>query len=120
MKKPTPMYLFVVITSLFIAGFALFIISVAFDTFFVMAPIVFIIIIGTFFMYIAKRLNTGQFAERLERRVICYKCKEEIPSGTEYCPECGANLFEQLECDYCGHMNPMDATECQNCQANLR
>ena len=120
MKKPTPMYLFVLITSLFIAGFALFIVSATFDSFFIISPIVFILIIGSFFMYIAKRLNTDQFAERLERRVICYKCEKEIPSGTEYCPECGANLYEKVECDYCGHMNAFDAHECQNCKANLK
>ncbi len=120
MKKPTPLYLFVVIISLTITGFAFSIIYVGLGTNSFLLPIVLIFLVVGFFLYIAKSINTGQFEERLKTRMMCPKCHQEIEAGSEFCPKCGANLHDKIECDYCGHLNPFDAEECQNCNANLK
>ena len=120
MKKPSPIYLFVVLISLAITGFAFSVIFINLGAMSYLLPIILIFGIGGFFMYIAKGLNTAHFEERLKIRMICYKCKAEIEAGSEFCPKCGVNLHDKVECDYCGHLNPFDAVECQNCNANLK
>ena len=120
MKKPTPLYMFIVLISLTITGFSFFIIFINMGSFGYVLPIVLVFGVVSFFMYIAKRLNTAQFAERLTVRTTCYKCTEEIPAGSEFCPKCGVNLTDQIECDYCGYLNPIEAIECAECKANLK
>ena len=120
MKKPTPIYLFVVIISLAITGFAFSIIFVGLGSLGFILPGLIIFIAVGFFMYIANQLNTAQFQEKLQRVMECHVCKQEIQAGSEFCPKCGANLHDKIECDYCGHLNAFDAEECQNCNANLK
>ncbi len=120
MKKPSPIYLFVVLMSLAIAGFAFSIIFISLGRLGFILPIVLVFGIGGFFLFIAKGLNTAHFEERLKIRMICYNCKSEIEAGSDYCPKCGVNLNDKIECDYCGHLNPIDTTTCFNCKANLK
>jgi len=119
MKKPTSAYLFVVLISLAIVGFAFFIIFVGLgDMWYILPAIITFIVVG-FFMYIAKAINTAHFEERLKIRMECPYCKEEIGVNSDFCPKCGKNLHEKLKCEYCGHLNLKDATVCENCNANI-
>jgi len=120
MKKPTPLYLFIVLISLAIVGFAFSIIFINLGALGYILPIILVFIIVGFFMYIANKLNTAQFEERLKIRMECPSCKAEIEANSEFCPKCGINLNEKIECEYCGHLNSFDATVCQNCNANLK
>ena len=120
MKKPTPLYMFIVLISLTITGFAFFTIFINMGRFSFAFPIVLVFVVVSFFMYITKQMNTAQFEERLKTKTTCFNCKEEIPFGSEFCPKCGVNLTEKVVCDYCGHLNPVDAVECSECKANLK
>ena len=120
MKKPTPIYLFVVLISLSVMAFAFFVISINLGAMSYLLPIILVLGIGGFFMYIAKSINTGHFEERLKIRMTCYKCNAEIDASSEFCPKCGVNLNDKIECEYCGHLNPFDAVECQKCKANIK
>lgn len=49
--------------------------------------------------------------------MVCPECQSEIPSGSEYCPECGYP-FESAsppKCPICGTDMPDDAGECPHC-----
>ncbi len=120
MKKPTPLYLFVVLISLAITGFAFSIIFIGLGSFGFLLPLLVILIIAGFFLYIAKSLNNAQFEERLKIRKECPSCKLEIDASSEFCPKCGINLNDKVECDYCGHLNPFDTEICQKCNANIK
>lgn len=120
MKKPTPIYLFVLLLSLGIFVFAFSIISINIPTLGFLMPVIFIFLVVGFFMFIANRLNTAQFGKKLIHRMQCPNCKAEISANSKFCPECGMNLDEKVECDYCGHMNSFDATVCDSCNANLK
>jgi len=119
-KKPTPIYLFVVILSLAIASFGFFLLFINLGPSGYIVPVIAVVILIGFFMYIAKAINTSQFEQKLEIKRICPSCKEEIYVIGEFCPKCGVNIEEKTECEYCGHMNPFDAKECQKCNANLK
>ena len=43
-----------------------------------------------------------------------------IDASSEFCPKCGINLNDKVECDYCGHLNPFDTEICQKCNANIK
>lgn len=45
--------------------------------------------------------------------VLCGKCETLSPIGTEECPKCGADLYE--ECDDCGVVKPKVAPRCPSC-----
>ena len=120
MKKPSSIYLFVILISLTVTGFAFFVISVSLGSFSFILPILSTVLVFGFFMYIAKAINTSHFEEKLKIRMMCPYCNEEIDSQSEFCPKCGGNLNDKTECDYCGHLNLLDAESCQNCQANLK
>ncbi len=120
MKKPSFLYLFVLILSLAIAAFALLMIYVALGSNAFVLPAIIIIIIVGFFMYIAKQLNTAQFAKRLEVKMECPVCKAEIDINSDFCPKCGVNLKGEVECEYCGHLNPAYLSVCEECHANLK
>ena len=122
MKKPTPLYLFVVLIALGIVGFSFSIILIGFDFGNIGFILLIFVILGivSFFMVVAKGLNTSQFEERLKIRKECPSCHAEIDANSDYCPKCGVNLNGQIECDYCGHLNPFDAESCENCNANLK
>ncbi len=120
MKKQSPIYLFVILISLTVTGFAFFVISINLGSLAYILPIALTILVFGFFMYIAKAINTSHFEQRLKIKMMCPYCKEEIDAQSEFCPKCGVNLNDKVECDYCGHMNPIDAPSCQNCKANLK
>lgn len=120
MKKPSPIYMFVVLISLTIAAFGFSIIFVGLGSMGFILPIVLIVGVAGFFMYIAKSLNTGQFEERLKIRMECPYCHQEIGANSDFCPLCGKNLHNKVECDYCGHFNDFEATQCIKCKANLK
>lgn len=71
-------------------------------------------------MYIAKQLNTAQFAKRLKVKMECPVCKKEIDVNSDFCPKCGANLKDEIECEYCGHLNPIYLNICEECKASLK
>lgn len=119
MNKPTSAYLFVVLLSLTIAGFAFFVIFIDLGRMWYILPAFLTILVFGFFMYIAKAINTGHFEERLKIRMECPYCKKEIDVNSEFCPKCGKNLEEKSKCDFCGHLNLVDASVCENCNANL-
>ncbi len=120
MKKPSFLYMFVVILSLAVAAFVFMLIYLALGTNAFILPAVIIIAVIGFFMYIAKQLNTAQFAKRLEIKMECPLCHQEIEANSDFCPKCGVNLKDEVECEYCGHLNPVYTTVCENCHANLK
>lgn len=48
--------------------------------------------------------------------MICYKCGNDIPSDSEYCPFCGIKLF--VTCPKCGHIHSSQYPICNKCGTN--
>lgn len=48
--------------------------------------------------------------------MICYKCGNDIPSDSEYCPFCGIKLF--VTCPKCGHVHSSQYPICNKCGTN--
>lgn len=48
--------------------------------------------------------------------MICYKCGNDIPSDSEYCPFCGIKLF--VTCPKCGHTHSSQYPICNKCGTN--
>lgn len=56
--------------------------------------------------------------------MICPRCKTKNPDDTQYCHQCGYQLYALKAvnvkiCPNCGKMNPLDQTECLNCHTPL-
>src|SRR5262247_2032983 len=43
----------------------------------------------------------------------CPRCRKDAPSGSEFCPQCGVNLF--AACWRCGTVNAFDHKFCREC-----
>lgn len=48
--------------------------------------------------------------------MICYKCGNDIPSDSEFCPFCGIKLF--VTCPKCGHTHSSQYPICNKCGTN--
>lgn len=48
--------------------------------------------------------------------MICYKCGNDIPSDSEYCPFCGIKLY--VTCPKCGHTHSSQYPICNKCGTN--
>ena len=121
-KKPTPIYLFVVLISLFIFGISTSIVLISVVSIYKYIAIFGIIIFAVVYFFIgtANKLNTDGFETKIRYKKECPKCKATINIRNKYCPKCGANTEETLECDYCSHQNPFDSANCEKCGADLR
>lgn len=49
-------------------------------------------------------------------RATCPKCKTQILSSYEWCPQCGTGLKAQV-CSYCGTQNESNMCSCSSCGA---
>ncbi|MBN1632032.1 MAG: SPFH domain-containing protein [Thermoleophilia bacterium] len=52
-------------------------------------------------------------------KVRCPNCKAEIVYGSNFCPNCGANLAATVQCPQCKTNNPVGAKFCANCGYNM-
>jgi membrane protease subunit (stomatin/prohibitin family) len=48
-------------------------------------------------------------------KVRCPNCKEDVPYGSKFCPNCGYNLTATVTCPKCGATVPADSKFCPNC-----
>ncbi len=120
MKKQNPIYLFTALMSLAVAGFVLFLlVSVLGISFYILAIIFFAGLVGLV-MIIANKLTNGSYEQRFERLKECEKCKLVIPRDSKFCPNCGTDFTESVECEYCSHKNKVGATVCENCNGLIK
>ena len=115
MKKQNPIFLFSTIMSLGIAGFVLFMLVSTFGIPFYIIAIIFFTVIVIFFMFMANKLSSNAFENRFQKLKECEKCKAIIPYESEFCPSCGVNLGVTVKCEYCGHINKIGSTICEEC-----
>lgn len=115
MKKQNPIYLFSTLMSLGVAGFVLFMLVSVFDISFLIIAIVFFLVIVTFIMYIAHKLNSHSFETKSQRLKECENCLAIIPIDSDFCPKCGINVKDSVICEYCGHRNKIGAVICEEC-----
>lgn len=116
MKDNNLIYLFVVIISLGIAGFVIFLLVDKLGIpFYIIAIISFLLIIG-FFMRMARKLTHKTYEQRFQRLKECDECKAIIPEDSLFCQVCGADLEEVL-CEFCGHKSKPGSTTCASCKA---
>jgi membrane protease subunit (stomatin/prohibitin family) len=52
-------------------------------------------------------------------KVRCPKCGQDIPFGSKFCPECGANLSATITCPKCSATLPAGSKFCPNCGEQL-
>ncbi|MBC7294349.1 MAG: SPFH domain-containing protein, partial [Thermoleophilia bacterium] len=52
-------------------------------------------------------------------KVRCPNCGKDIPFGSKFCPECGADLSATVKCPQCGAMLPASSKFCPNCGQQL-
>jgi membrane protease subunit (stomatin/prohibitin family) len=48
-------------------------------------------------------------------KVRCPNCKQDVPFGSKFCPNCGYNLSATATCPNCGATIPADSKFCPNC-----
>jgi membrane protease subunit (stomatin/prohibitin family) len=48
-------------------------------------------------------------------KVRCPNCKQDVPFGSKFCPNCGYNLSATVTCPKCGATIPADSKFCPNC-----
>ncbi len=48
-------------------------------------------------------------------KVRCPNCKQDVPFGSKFCPNCGHNLSATVTCPKCGATVPADSKFCPNC-----
>jgi membrane protease subunit (stomatin/prohibitin family) len=51
--------------------------------------------------------------------VRCPNCSKDIPFGSKFCPECGANLAATVDCPNCNATLPVGSKFCPNCGQQL-
>ena len=56
----------------------------------------------------------GNCGARTEEGSECSKCKEFVPKGTKFCPNCGNNMVATAKCVN-GHDNPVGTKFCSEC-----
>jgi len=54
-------------------------------------------------------------ASGAQPKVRCPNCRSDIPFGSKFCPECGANLAATVTCPECGATLPASSKFCPNC-----
>ena len=52
-------------------------------------------------------------------KVRCPNCSQDIPFGSKFCPECGANLSATMTCPKCQATLPAGSKFCPNCGQQL-
>lgn len=50
---------------------------------------------------------------------ICPKCKKQVASEFNFCPECGEDLKKQIACTQCGHIHKEISNFCHSCGNEL-
>jgi membrane protease subunit (stomatin/prohibitin family) len=48
-------------------------------------------------------------------KVRCPNCKQDVPYGSKFCPNCGYNMTATVTCPKCGAAVPADSKFCPNC-----
>jgi membrane protease subunit (stomatin/prohibitin family) len=48
-------------------------------------------------------------------KIRCPNCKQDVPVGSKFCPNCGYNLTATVKCPKCGATMPADSKFCPNC-----
>ena len=48
-------------------------------------------------------------------KMRCPNCKQDVPVGSKFCPNCGYNLDATVKCSKCGTTAPADSKFCPNC-----
>ena len=48
-------------------------------------------------------------------KMRCPNCKQDVPVGSKFCPNCGYNLEATVKCSKCGTEVPADSKFCPNC-----
>ncbi|OQX84101.1 MAG: virion core protein (lumpy skin disease virus) [Candidatus Latescibacteria bacterium 4484_7] len=70
-------------------------------------------------MLAGKTTTAATQETRLEERIKCPKCHNEVPAGSRFCPNCGAQLVALNRCPYCQAELPAEAKFCSNCGRRL-
>jgi membrane protease subunit (stomatin/prohibitin family) len=52
-------------------------------------------------------------------KMRCPNCSKDIPVGSKFCPECGANLAATITCPQCKATLPVGSKFCPNCGQQL-
>ena len=52
-------------------------------------------------------------------KIRCPKCGTDVPYGSRFCPNCGANLAETVTCPECSAKLPAGSKFCPNCGHDL-
>jgi membrane protease subunit (stomatin/prohibitin family) len=52
-------------------------------------------------------------------KMRCPNCKQDVPVGSKFCPNCGYNLSATVTCPKCGATIPADSKFCPNCGNTL-
>jgi predicted amidophosphoribosyltransferase len=52
-------------------------------------------------------------------KVRCPKCSADIPYGSKFCPECGANVSATVTCPKCQATLPAGSKFCPSCGEQL-
>lgn len=51
--------------------------------------------------------------------MVCFKCGENIPDDSVFCPDCGTRLDGKVKCKNCGYFNDKELEICARCGARV-
>ena len=61
------------------------------------------------------QLEQQAMAGGAQPKMRCPNCKQDVPVGSKFCPNCGYNLDATVKCSKCGTTAPADSKFCPNC-----
>lgn len=67
---------------------------------------------------LSKQTNTSEKikeSNKNNRTIKCTKCGSEIPTESNYCPNCGNKVEKKFFCSNCGREMSQDSNFCSNC-----
>ncbi|BCU70291.1 zinc ribbon domain-containing protein [Stygiolobus caldivivus] len=68
--------------------------------------------------YTQPQYNIQQNVQQSQSNQKCWNCGALVPSGSKFCPSCGASLIP-VKCPKCGYINQANAKFCSSCGTQL-
>ena len=63
--------------------------------------------------------HDGRDPNLKDNEIKCPKCEKPVPSESNHCPRCGANMVSLTQCNHCGTKFLSRALFCQECGTKI-
>ena len=119
MNQGTKAGILMALVGLFLMMF-IFVAFVAVSPIFMFFPVIIVMIIIFFAIFFMRYIASGALEDRAQRTKQCTTCQKDMKHDASFCPHCGAEQIDGIECEYCGTKNPSENAICSNCNGLLK